>query len=247
MGLIKQSDWLRPRHALRRQYEGEVLDVDDPRMIGRVKCSITGLLDIDHIPLEDLPWCYPQYPADFGDGASGSPMTVPTVGSRILLDFPTESIYHPVYRWRAPNRATRPTDFQSEYPNRHGSSDPEGNKTIINKAKGNAFQEQRIQDGTHTFHDSERSVTMMTDPFGSLVEIDRPNQRLFVKFGSIEITVSPDGLSINTPSFILNSEDALSLLSGSGIDVSSTESGHGIESYIQQIAAAVLKNSAGDE
>lgn len=245
MGLIKQSDWLRPRRALRRQYEGEVVDVADPRMLGRVKCTIPGLMEVENIPKEDLPWCYPQYPAEFGDGGAGAPMTVPELGSFILIEFPTESIYQPVYRWRIPNRTSRPTDFQSEYPDRHGSSDRQGNKHIINKAPGHAFQEHRVQDGTHTFHDSERSVTLMTDPYGSMVEIDRPNQRIFAKFGSVEITLSPDGLSINTPSFILNSEDALSLLSASGIDVQSTETGHGIESYLKHVAETISKNSAG--
>lgn len=247
MGLLKQSDWLRPRHALRRQYEAEVVDVADPRMLGRVKCSIEGLLETKYVPIDDLPWCSPQYPADVGNSRSGSGMPVPVVGSTILVEFPTESIYHPVYRWRTPNRKSRPTDFQSEYPHRYGPADPEGNKAIINKAAGHAFHEGRIQDGTQTFHDAERSVTMTTDPYGTLIEIDRPNQRLFARFGGLEITVSPNGVSINTPSLTINSEDALSLLAGSGIDVNSTKDGHGIESYLSQIASAIAKNAGVQE
>jgi len=246
MGLIKQADWLRPRHPLRRQLEGIVVANDDPRMMSRVKVSIPGLLDTDHIEIDDLPWCYPQFPAEFGNIRSGSPMTTPVIGSTLLIEFPTENIYYPVYRWRAINRKTRPTDFQSEYPHRHGRADPEGNKQIINKAPGHAFQEERIQDGTHTFHDSERSTSVSTDPFGTIIEIDRPNQRLFARFANVEITISPDGVSINTPSLTINAEDALSLLASAGVNISSAEAGTSLESYLEQIANTIAAN-AGEE
>jgi hypothetical protein len=245
MGLIKQSDWLRPRHALRKQYESVVVDNKDPRMLGRIKCEILGLMEVKYIPVDDLPWVSPQYPAELGNDRHGSDMHIPEMGSSVLVEFPTENIYQPVYRWRVPNRKTRPTDFQSEYPHRYGSADRNGNKTIINKLSGHASKETRLQDGTQTFHDSERSTTLTTDPYGTIIEIDRPNQRLFAKFGGVEITVSPDGVSINTPSLMINSEDAMSLLSGTGLDISSMADGHGIASYIEQLANSIEEASNG--
>lgn len=246
MGLIKQSDWLRPRQALRKQYESVVVDNKDPRMQGRIKCEIYGLMDTKFIPIDALPWCTPQYPAELGNDRHGSDMYVPELDSTVLIEFPTENIYNPVYRWRTPNRKTRPTDFQSEYPNKYGSADRKGNKTIFNKLSGHASKETRLEDGTQTFHDSERSTTLTTDPYGTIIEIDRPNQRLFAKFGGVEITVSPDGVSINTPSLTINSEDAMSLLSGSGMDVNSMADGHGIASYIEQIASSIEKSANGE-
>lgn len=246
MGLIKQSDWLRPRHALRCQYESKVVDVADPRMLGRIRCTIQGLLDEAFFSIEELPWCYPQYPADSGNSRSGSAMTVPAMGSTVLVEFPTENIYQPVYRWRAPNRKTRPTDFQSEYPHKKGSADVQGNKEIITSLDGHASKESRIQDGTQTYHDSERSTTVTTDAFGSIIEVDRPNQRLFAKFGGVEITVTPDGVSINTPSLTINAEDAMSLTSGTGVDLTSLAEGLGIESYLESIVKSIEESAKSD-
>lgn len=243
MGLLKQADWLRPRHELRKQYEAEVVKNDDPRMMSRVKCSIEGLLDVTYISIDDLPWVSPQFPAEHGNLHDGSSTVVPEVGSTILVEFPTEDIYHPVYRWRAVNRKTRPKDYHSEYPDRYGRQDRQGNKLIINKREGHSSKEERLQDGSLSYHNTETGTQLITDPHGTVIEIDRPNQRLFAKFGGLEITVSPEGVSINTPSLTINAEDALSMLSGSGMDVSSLADGHGLGSYIESIAAAIEKST----
>ncbi|RRS09085.1 hypothetical protein EAG18_08170 [Pseudoalteromonas sp. J010] len=235
MGLIKQSDWLRPRNALQRQYEGTVVDVKDPRMLGRVKVSIEGLIDSKFIDIDDLPWCYPQLPAHLGNNAFGSSMYVPELHSTVLVEFPEKSIYHPVYRWRVSNRQTRPTDFQSEYPHRYGEADAHGNKSITSHAPGLSFKESRQQDGSQTFNDNERSVTLLSDPHGTLVEFDRENQKLYASFAGVELTITKSGIFLNTPSLMINSADAISLLASNGVDVATAQNGIGFENIINQI------------
>ncbi|MDK1290216.1 phage baseplate assembly protein V [Pseudoalteromonas umbrosa] len=241
MGLLKQADWLRPRHELREQFEAEVVKNDDPRMLGRVKCSIKGLLDITYISIDDLPWVSPQFPAEHGTLDDGSAIIVPEVGSTILVEFPSQDIYQPIYRWRKLNRKSRPKDFHSEYPERYGHQDRMGNKFIINKRDGHSSKETRSQDGSLHYHNTVNGTQLITDPHGTIIEIDRPNQRLFIKFGGLEATVSPEGVSINTPSLTINAEDALSLLSSSGMDVNSLADGHGVGSFIESIAEAIEK------
>ncbi|TMP46321.1 hypothetical protein CWB96_00370 [Pseudoalteromonas citrea] len=246
MGLIKKSDWLRPRNALQRQYEGTVVQVNDPRMLGRIKVSIDGLMDTHFVSTEHLPWCYPQLPAHLGDAASGTNMVVPELNSTVLIEFPDRHIYHPVYRWRVSSRQTRPTDFQSEYPYRYGHSDRAGNKSITSTAPNKAFQETRSQDGLQKIHDLENSVTLFSDQYGTIFELDRKNQKLFASFAGIELTVTQAGITLNAPSLSINCEDAISLLASKGVDTSVSKEGTNIDSYLTNIANT-MQQSASEE
>jgi len=94
--------------------KGIVVDNDDDKKLGRVKCWIEELVEENHL------WCYPNNPAGLGGSPDLSGFGVPEEGSELIIRFPYDDVYFPVYTgyWQSTN--THQILFDEEYPDEYG-------------------------------------------------------------------------------------------------------------------------------
>jgi uncharacterized protein involved in type VI secretion and phage assembly len=119
------------------RYRGEVLDVEDPREIGRVKVKVPEILgDVDS------GWALPAFAAS-GDG-SGI-YAVPPVGAGVWVEFEAGDLGRPVWvgGWHKegglPDGAT-PKKFVIQTPGGHTLTlDDDGSKLEIKESGGNTI------------------------------------------------------------------------------------------------------------
>ena len=102
---------------------GVVVDNNDPKKLGRVKCTITNLLTGS---VETLPWIYPRYATNFN-------FVVPVVGDKLEIRFPYEDIHFGFWYGGWQDQANHITDFDTNYPETYGWKDDKNNKLILNK------------------------------------------------------------------------------------------------------------------
>lgn len=81
-----------------KEWIGEVVSVEDPMKMLRVKAKVFGLFDTDEIEDDMLPWLFPSTGMSFAGGAGGSgEVDVPKVGTYIKVKFPNGDIYSGQY------------------------------------------------------------------------------------------------------------------------------------------------------
>lgn len=122
---LKLSENLEKTLPLRRVYRGEVVDNEDPKKLGRVKCTISGIFEGD---IANLPWIFKRK-------ESQNSFDVPEIGTILEVRFPTEDIYTPFYYGLWENSTTIDDDFSEDYPNTYGFKDSTGTKVVINKTQ----------------------------------------------------------------------------------------------------------------
>lgn len=130
--LISTADKFKKGGSLAGLYRGVVFDNVDPKGLGRLKIFVEGRLQAT---AENLPWSFPKSPAEQG-GSQNSPMPkIPEIGSVLVVEFPFDDVYFPVYsgKWLSTN--TAPSGFLEDYLNVSHNLDEEGNGTSINKTK----------------------------------------------------------------------------------------------------------------
>lgn len=76
---------------------GEIISIDDPLKLLRIKCKVPGLFS-EEIEPELLPWFYPSNAISFSsaEGGTGS-CDVPKVGTFVVIHFSTNDIYSGQY------------------------------------------------------------------------------------------------------------------------------------------------------
>lgn len=110
-------------------YVGEVVDINDPLKIGRVKVKVINLFD--EIVNADIPWFLPCQ--SFVDGA----FSVPNVGDYVETYFERGDIYCPKYFAKAVNKNQIPSQASKDYPNTIVLFETEkGSYCTINKSTG---------------------------------------------------------------------------------------------------------------
>ena len=186
-GLTAYNRYMPLAGAPTRYFEGRVLNNEDTKRYGRIKCQIPTLLDFDDY--KKLPWIYPLFPAGTGASPIGSEFSVPEVDSQVICVFPYESIYQGYYMGQTLNKKNRTVDFMSEYPERYGRADSVGNKTITNKDPDIDVVESRYSDGSLSIWDSRNSTWTFSDKWGTKVYLDRKAQSLNVKFGGMSFVI----------------------------------------------------------
>lgn len=114
--LVKYSDELFLDHV------GTVVDNNDPKKLGRLKCTIDTLLEFSNT---DLVWCIPtlETPNNFD---------VVENGTKVKIRFRNGDIYFPEIVGYYHSTANHNTDFDTDYPNKFGIS-RSGFKFLYNK------------------------------------------------------------------------------------------------------------------
>lgn len=112
-------------------YQGTVVNNNDPLKIGRVKVRVPQLLPVEAITDSQCPWAVMKRSTGWGGNSERSSFFVPEVGSKVLVQFNGGDIYSPIYETCPPDNSTKITDFNTNYPNRSGWKDPDGNILTI--------------------------------------------------------------------------------------------------------------------
>ena len=170
-----------------RFFWGKVIDNEDPRLLGRIKVQIIGLLPWDD--KEKLPWIYPLYPAGLGEAPLTTFFSVPEVESYVVCIFPFRSIYSGFYSWHTLDRKRRLSDFDSDYPERYGWSDSRENKFIVNKDPDIDTIEHRYADGGVSVYDSKNHIFTFKDEFGNSIFVDRESKILVIDICGIRFQI----------------------------------------------------------
>jgi hypothetical protein len=102
---------------LNTSWMGEVVDVEDPQKIGRIKVKVYG--KFDQIPTSDIPWAYPGNSQFSGSASGGSSFSVPKKGSIVSIKFDNGNIYHPEYFFQQKISDEVKSEISSSYNNAH--------------------------------------------------------------------------------------------------------------------------------
>lgn len=116
---------------LQKHWIGIVVDNNDPKKLGRVKIRIPNLMD----NLDDYPWAYPVQSIGLGGRSDSSAFSVPEIDSQVVVVFPYD-IYHPFYIGIPQTSSTHQMLFDTNYPERYGFIDKNGNYWYIDKLSG---------------------------------------------------------------------------------------------------------------
>jgi len=109
--LIRLSEHMVPVKGLSKPLKGIVVDNEDPKKLGRVKCTIAGIMEADK---EKLPWITSPY--------SPSKFDVPEINEELIIEFPYGNVYNPFFTGYWHNEANHDTLFDTDYPNSFGIS-----------------------------------------------------------------------------------------------------------------------------
>jgi hypothetical protein len=134
--LLKMVDFLKKQDVYSVPMKGIVVANDDPKKLGRVKCTIQGMLE--NTDPEMLPWIMPMNATGFGGKPDGSGMTVPDLKSELIVEFPYKSAYFAFYTGYWQSGTTHQGLFTEDYPNSYGFRDTQSSYAKINRAKGYA-------------------------------------------------------------------------------------------------------------
>jgi hypothetical protein len=96
---------------------GEVVDIEDPQKIGRIKVKVYG--KFDELPTEDIPWAYPGNNQTGGSKSGGGFFSVPKLGSIVSVKFDAGNIYHPEYFFVQKISDEVKEEISGSYPNAH--------------------------------------------------------------------------------------------------------------------------------
>jgi len=122
--LIRPVEHLSKNNLLSTDHVGTVVFNNDPKKIGRIKCTVPSLWGSDQ---SKMPWVYPQ---------GGGGFHVPAIGDRVNITFPFDDVLHPVYDGFPENSANHNTIFDVNYPNSYGRADSTGFYWRRNKTSG---------------------------------------------------------------------------------------------------------------
>lgn len=103
-------------------YHGTVVDNNDPLKLGRIKCTIVGIMEGK---ASELPWIFTR--SKITALAMGGALQIPSEGEVVQVTFPTGDIYYGVYEGRGMTETARPNKFDTVYPDVWGIQDRKGN------------------------------------------------------------------------------------------------------------------------
>lgn len=113
--------------------KGVVVDNDDPKKLGRIKCTIKNRWE--ESDTSKLPWVFPILHYFLGGRPDLSFMSVPEIDTELIIIFPFEDEYSPFYVGYWLNENTKSPVFEEDYPESWGIVDSTPQWVRINKSK----------------------------------------------------------------------------------------------------------------
>jgi hypothetical protein len=133
---IKPVDFYKKQDVFAVPMKGIVVDNADPKRLGRVKATITGIFE--ETDFTKLPWILPVNPAATGGKSDSGGQAAPDIGSELVIEFPYKSQYFAFYTGYWQSETTHQGAFTEDYPHTYGTRDTQGTFTKVNRAKGYA-------------------------------------------------------------------------------------------------------------
>jgi|688.fasta_scaffold362240_2 hypothetical protein len=96
---------------------GEVVDIEDPQKIGRIKVKVFG--KFDELENDAIPWAYPGNNISAGSADGGSFFSVPKKGSIVSIKFDNGNIYYPEYFFNQHLSQDARKEIENSYTNAH--------------------------------------------------------------------------------------------------------------------------------
>lgn len=96
---------------------GEVIDIEDPQKVGRIRVKVYG--KFDELEKESIPWAYPGNNTTGGSNTGGGFHSVPKLGSIVSVKFDNGNIYHPEYFFNQKISNEVKSEISNSYPNSH--------------------------------------------------------------------------------------------------------------------------------
>ena len=106
-------------NLLATSWLGEVVDVEDPQKVGRIKVRVYG--KFDDLNKEDIPWAYPGNNNTSGHSSGGSFFSIPKLGSIVSIKFDMGNIYHPEYYFEQKISDDVRSEISNDYPTNDNS------------------------------------------------------------------------------------------------------------------------------
>jgi hypothetical protein len=94
---------------------GEVVDIEDPQKVGRIRVKVYG--KFDDLEKESIPWAYPGTSNTAGSSSGGGFHSVPKLGSIVSIKFDNGNIYHPEYFFNQKISEEVKTEISNSYAN----------------------------------------------------------------------------------------------------------------------------------
>jgi hypothetical protein len=94
---------------------GEVVDIEDPQKVGRIRVKVYG--KFDDLEKESIPWAYPGTNNTAGSASGGGFHSVPKLGSIVSIKFDNGNIYHPEYFFNQKISEEVKTEISNSYSN----------------------------------------------------------------------------------------------------------------------------------
>lgn len=190
-------------------FHGTVVDREDPKVLGRVRVLVPGLIE----PASE--WALPDGTAGGGSAARGK-YAVPELGADVFVQFLMGDVDRPIYRpghWGEPGGQTEVPTYlaglsKTDAPNVRVEEtknfllvfdDREGHEQILIKDKNNAAGVIRIAGGKVYFADAAAD-----QPFVQGLEWKAGMEDTYDQIGLITVTtaVGPSSTPLNAAAFV---------------------------------------------
>lgn len=169
---------------------GEVVDIEDPLFLGRIKVKVYGKFDL--IPTEDIPWAYPATNISGGSSSGGGFFSVPKLNSIVSVRFDQGNLYHPEYYFIQKISDEARAEIENSYENAHiiiYDTTTEGSlKIFFTEEKGLMFDYQETQINIKP----DKSVLIQTASGDSKIEILDDGKINIIQADEINITSDAD-------------------------------------------------------
>jgi hypothetical protein len=196
--LLKLLEHLRKENIHLYHQKGVVVENEDPKKLGRVKCTIKNRWEEGDT--KKLPWVFPLSPFFLG-GCTGLGITsVPEITTELIIIFPFEDEYSPFYVGYWQNENTKNILIEEDYPESWGISDSTPQWFRVNKKKPYAEYYNSLE---NLIHFDENGNVLLNIPKSLIVKIGETlnlkiEKSLAIKAGGGSILNSGAGVSIQT-------------------------------------------------
>ncbi len=212
--LFSLPTFLSKKDRLSGFHQGNVVDNEDPDLLGHVTVRVPGIIEG---PDDCLPWFAPKFHNLFGGNATSQQFSVPKVGATVLVQFDRNIAYNGYYLGHTLSSELLNTVFATDYPNTYGSIDTSDEGLIIellvNRLSEMVSLKKTNSDGTitsitideaanaslvvdgnltsHTGNDltvtADNAISITAN--GSTVNIESKGQEMTIKTGDGNLTI----------------------------------------------------------